>query len=161
MRHTDSSGHGKISAEFAERLACLPPYQRVRAVIMPAPYMVSRSAGNQNGNGHGSSHGSPHTNSYRVRGEERQALIRETRTRSEETFAEVDAVLARTGGQRLTESGNALGFIVVETTADGVEALSELGWVGSVIEDQPVRPPSPPSPPSPPVINPQEQDRRH
>lgn len=113
---------GKISDEFADRLASLPDNQKVRAVIMPAPYLVSSGEGR------------------RVRGEERQARVREARTRTEETFSEVDAVLAETGGQRLTERGNALGFIVVETTADGITAIADLQWVGTVLEDQPIRP---------------------
>jgi len=113
---------GKISDEFAGRLAALPPSHQVRAVILPAPYLVNGS------------------NGARVRGEERQGILREARTRTEETFAEIDQVLAGTGGQRLTAGGNALGFIVVETTANGIAAIANLGWVGSVMEDQAIRP---------------------
>jgi len=113
---------GKISDEFAGRLAALPPSNQVRAVVLPAPYLVNGS------------------NGERVRGEERQAILREARTRTEETFAEIDLVLARTGGYRLTESGNALGFIVVETNAGGIAAIASLGWVGTVMEDQSIRP---------------------
>ena len=113
---------GKISNEFADRLAALPADHQVRAVVLAAPYLVS-------GN-----------NGTRVRGEERQAILREARTRTEETFAEIDSVLAGTGGQRLTANGNALGFIVVETTATGISAIADLGWVGTVMEDQAIRP---------------------
>ena len=112
----------KISDEFAERLASLPPDQPVRTVVLTAPYLVNGS------------------NGARVRSEERQAIIREARTRTEEAFAEIDAVLAREGGHRLTESGNALGFIVVETTPSGIAAIADLGWVGTVLEDQAIRP---------------------
>jgi hypothetical protein len=112
----------KISDEFADRLAALPPNHKVRAVVLPAPYLVN------GGNGR------------RVRGEERQAILREARTRTEETFAEIDKVLAGAGGQRLTECGNALGFIVVETTADGIVRIADLGWVGTVMEDQAIWP---------------------
>lgn len=112
----------KISNEFADRLASLPSDHQVRAVVLPAPYLVNGSNGS------------------RVQGEERQAILREARTRTEETFAEIDNVLAGVGGQRLTESGNALGFIVVETTADGITAIADLGWVGTVLEDQAIRP---------------------
>ena len=49
-------------------------------------------------------------------------------------------MLSETGGSRLTDAGNSLGYIVVETTVDGVAALSELTWVGSLMEDQSVRP---------------------
>jgi hypothetical protein len=113
---------GKISDEFADRLAALPPEQNVRAVVMPASYLVNSGSGT------------------RVRGEERQAILRESRIRTQETFAEVDSVLAEVGGQRLTECGNALGFIVVETTPNGIIAIADLGWVGTVMEDQAIRP---------------------
>src|SRR3954463_14680296 len=111
---TSASHSGKISDEFAGRLAALPPSDQVRAVVLPAPYLVNGS------------------NGARVHGDQRQAILREARTRTEETFAEIDGVLAGTGGQRLTASGNALGFIVVETTATGIAAIANLGWVGTV-----------------------------
>ncbi len=117
------SRSGKISDEFADRLASLSDQQKVRAVVMPAPYLVSNGSQGQ-----------------RVRGEERQAIVREARTRTEETFSEIDAVLAQAGGQRLTERGNALGFIVIETTVDGITAIADLNWVGTVLEDQSIRP---------------------
>jgi hypothetical protein len=112
----------KISDEFADRLASLPSDQQVRAVVLAAPYLVNGS------------------NGARVRGEERQAIVRETRTRTEETFAEIDAVLAQEGGHRLTKSGNSLGFIVVETTPSGIATIADLDWVGTVVEDQAIRP---------------------
>ncbi|RIK40229.1 MAG: hypothetical protein DCC57_19670 [Chloroflexi bacterium] len=124
--HTDGQ-ESKISHEFAERLAAMPCEQQVRAIVMPAPYMVSQGEG-------------------RPRGAERQAIIREARQRTEQTFAEIDKVLAETGGRRVTDAGNALGFIVVETTADGIEAICDLDWVGSVLEDQPIYPVHEPKP---------------
>lgn len=123
-RHSD-----KISDEFADRLAALPPGCQVRAVVLPAPYLVNSSGG-------------------RVRGEARQTLVREARTRTEETFAEIDRVLAEVGGKRLTECGNALGFIIVETCPNGIVAIADLGWVGAVMEDQAIRPVHQPQSPS-------------
>ena len=111
---------GKISNEFADRLAALPADCPVRAIVLPAPYLVSSGE--------------------RVRGEERQAILREARTRSEETFAEIDDVLAKVGGQRLTECGNALGYILIETCRAGIAAIADLHWVGTVMEDQAIRP---------------------
>lgn len=119
----------KISDEFAERLATMPCEQQVRAIVMPAPYMVRKGEG-------------------RPRGAERQAIMRETRRRTEQTFAEIDEVLAETGGRRITKAGNTLGFIVVETTADGIEAICDLEWVGTVLEDQPIYPVHEPKPES-------------
>jgi hypothetical protein len=109
----------KISTEFAERLARLGYDQTVRAVVLPAPYLVESGGA-------------------RPRGTDRQAILRETRRRTEEAFAEIDAVLADRGGQRVSVGGNALGFIVVETTADGIQAICGLDWVGVVMEDQPI-----------------------
>src|SRR4051812_48198690 len=97
---------GKISDEFACRLAVLQATDQIRAVVLPAPYLVTGSNGGRNGE--------------RVRGKERQAILREARTRTEETFAEIDMALAATGGHRITANGNALGFIVVETNTDGI-----------------------------------------
>ena len=120
--HHAKAHAGKISDEFAHRLAALPPGRQVRAVVLPAPYLVQGS------------------NGARVHGEERQAILREARTRTEETFAEIDRVLAQMGGKRLTQAGNALGFIIVETCPDGIAAIADLGWVGTVMEDQAIRP---------------------
>lgn len=119
--HNNEHTH-KISDEFADRLASLPPDHSVRAIVLPAPYLLA--------NGHGT----------RTRGEERQARIRETRTRTEEAFAEIDRILAMVGGKRLTELGNALGYIVVETCSKGIDAIADLQWVGTVLEDQAIRP---------------------
>lgn len=117
----------KISDEFAERLATLPCEQRVRAIVMPAPYLVRNGAD-------------------RPTSKERQTILREARKRTEQTFADIDQVLAETGGHRVTASGNALGFIVVETTADGIEAICDLDWVGTILEDQPIYPVHEPKP---------------
>lgn len=124
MNRGDENHSGKISDEFAARLAALPPSQHVRAVVLPAPYMVGDRAGNRE----------------RVHGEERQAIVREARIRTEATFAEIDKVLAEVGGTRLTECGNTLGFIIVETCPNGINAIADLGWVGTVLEDQAIRP---------------------
>ncbi len=111
----------KISSAFASRLATLASNQWVRVILMPAPYLAGNSG-------------------ERLSGEERQTILRETRGRAEASFSEVDTVLSATGGCRLTDAGNSLGYIVVETTVAGVAALSELSWVGSLMEDQAVHP---------------------
>jgi hypothetical protein len=123
-RHHENAMHhpSKISDAFAERLAALPPDCQVRAVVLPAPYLVSTGS------------------SARVRGDERQAILREARTRTEETFGEIDKVLTEVGGTRLTEVGNALGYILIETCRAGIAAIADLGWVGAVMEDQAIRP---------------------
>lgn len=125
MNRGDQDHARKISDEFAARLAALPPGSHVRAVVMPAPYMLG---------------GTARSNGERVHGDERQAILREARTRTEATFAEIDKVLDEVGGTRLTECGNALGFIVVETCPNGINAIADLNWVGTVMEDQAIQP---------------------
>ncbi len=120
-RSADLHDNPKISSTFANRLAAMASDQWVRVIVMPAPYLAG-------------------TSGARLSGEERQTILRETRDRTETSFSEVDAVLGETGGYRLTAAGNSLGFIVVETTVDGVAALSRLTWVGSLLEDQSVGP---------------------
>lgn len=113
----------KISDEFARRLAELAPDETVRAVIMPAPYL-------QKGNGE--------RPTRRMNDGERQAMLREARQHTEASFHEIDAVLARCGGQRLSTTGNAFGYILIETNAAGIDAVSALDWVNAVMEDQPI-----------------------
>lgn len=129
-RYIEENQHAKISDGFAHRLAMLPPNQRVRAVVLPAPYMVTGVTDNRDSGRNGA----------RVHGDERQAMVREARLRGEGACAELDAVLAKTGGERLSGGSNALGFIVVETTAAGISAIADLDWVGVVLEDQAIRP---------------------
>jgi hypothetical protein len=129
-RSDDLHDNPKISSGFASRLAAMRSDQWVRVILMPAPYLA-RSSGE------------------RPSAEERQTILRETRDRTAASFSEVDGVLAQTGGHRLTDAGNGLGFIVVETTVDGVAALSRLPWVGSLMEDQSVRPVERADPPDP------------
>jgi hypothetical protein len=54
-------------------------------------------------------------------------------------LGEMDAVLARVGGQRLSKAPNALGYVVVEATPAGIRALAASAAVRGVLEDQPVR----------------------
>lgn len=124
-RSADLHDNPKISSAFANRLAAMASDQWVRVIVMLAPYLSGTSGARVQG---------------APAGEERQTILRETRERTEASFSEVDTVLAETGGYRLTAAGNSLGFIVVETTVDGVAALSRLTWVGSLLEDQSVRP---------------------
>lgn len=123
--HAEEHTH-KISDEFADRLAALPPDSSVRAIVLPAPYLLASNGTQSSGT--------------RIRGEERQARIRETRTRTEEAFAEIDRILAKVGGKRITEFGNALGYIVIETCSKGIDAIADLQWVGTVLEDQAIHP---------------------
>lgn len=124
--HDEQAEHPcKISDEFARRLADLAPNETVRAVVMPAPYLQK---------------GSSDRPTRRLKESERQAMLREARQHTEASFHEIDTVLARTGGQRLSTGGNAFGYILIETNAAGIDAVSALDWVNVVMEDQPIHP---------------------
>jgi hypothetical protein len=68
--------------------------------------------------------------------EEREAAIEKVVESVERVLPEIDAVLERHGGKRVTIRPNALGYVVVETTDEGIKALESLDCVGSIIVDQ-------------------------
>ncbi len=109
----------KISREFAARLAALPPAARVRGVVLLTP---------------------PPPGEEPLRGAARAARMDAIKQETERHFAEIDQVLATCGGKRLSEQGNALGYIAVEATPTAVHALCALPWVHAILEDQPIRP---------------------
>jgi hypothetical protein len=111
----------KISSEFAARLEELAPNQTVRVIVLPTVRMRSHSQVPQD------------------RRARRAAVAVDTKRFNETALAELDAQLMARGGCRLTSSGAGnLGFVVVETTLDGIDAIVELDWVGAIIEDQPI-----------------------
>ncbi len=117
----DPGNESKISTEFAARLARMDDDEMVRAIVLPATRTQTA------------------TGDARSRSAQRAAAIANTRRASERVFDEIDAQLAQSGGRRVTQRPNSLGFIVVETTPKGVEALADMEWVSAVVEDQPIR----------------------
>lgn len=109
----------KISRAFAERLDELQPDQEISAVILPT---ISPS-------------------SEPVRAATRSAR----RKAAEETIAAVmkdgfkrtDRQLSNTGGRRVTQEPNRLGFIHITAPAASIYALAGQDWVKAIIEDQP------------------------
>jgi hypothetical protein len=117
-----SQGSSKISAEFASRLARLAPDQQIRAIVLaaqPAPAQANFAQNREQARAH-------------------QAATTQTLLR--DLFHDVDRQLAQTGGRRLTHQPNALGHIVVETTAHGIHALCDLENVNAILEDQSIHP---------------------
>jgi hypothetical protein len=111
----------KISPAFSARLARLSAKQKLRAVIViRTPVAAGRSAGR------------------RTTREERQATIDEIRSSATPAIQEVDTILTRFGGQRLSEKPTALGTLTIETTPEGISALSQSEHVSAILEDQPV-----------------------
>jgi hypothetical protein len=116
----------KISPHLAARLDRLEPGELVRAVVMPArpaeraPVEVGTTR--------------------RTRRTTLKEAMHEARRLAGQAFDDIDACLDRTGGRRVTQQANPLGFIVVEATGSGIEAIIDLDWVAAVLEDQPIHP---------------------
>ena len=110
----------KISAEFASRLARLGPEDSIRAVVMlPLGETGNRDRKRQNR-------------------AERQAAIKATRETASQAFEELGEILKHLGGKCLSDSPDALGSVLVETTGDGVCALAASDNVRAILEDQAV-----------------------
>lgn len=118
----DRSGSCEISGAFAARLARLEPNQPIRAIVM-ANVKLPREA-----------------RRGRLSGAQRQARIEALRSASQDLLAEIDEILQRFGGTRLSATIDTLGSIVVETTRKGIEALSRTGHVKAILEDQDISP---------------------
>jgi len=108
----------KLSPQFASRISNLGRREKIRAIILvkadgeaihePSGQIRTRSRGAVNA----------------VNGAFSKAL------------SEVDGILKRHSGQRISASPNALGSIVVETTPAGVLALADSEHVRAIFEDQ-------------------------
>lgn len=112
----------KISKTFAERLKRLAPGETVRAVVLPA--ITPNSDGVRAATRAARRHDAADT----------IAAVMQT------GFKQTDRQLSKTGGQRLTQEPNRLGFIHIEAPAASIYALAGQDWVTSIIEDQPIRP---------------------
>jgi hypothetical protein len=110
----------KISKEFVRRLARLAPYQKVRAIVMLRTDGRGRAIARRGLPG------------------EREATLRAMRQQVESALPEIDHLLDRFGGERLSSGVDALGAVAVETTAAGIRGLTSLRSVRAVLEDQDV-----------------------
>jgi len=68
----------------------------------------------------------------------RQAAIDALRRSASMALVDIDEILARFGGRRLSDAPTALGTIIVETNAEGIAALAKSEHVKAVMQDQPV-----------------------
>jgi hypothetical protein len=109
-----------LSPQFAARLERLAPQQRVRAIVLL-----------RSGEGNG----------RRQSKEKRQETIANVRAVANNALGEIDTILERHNGKRLS-APNALGSIPVETTAAGIHALSHCPLVQAILEDQAIALPS-------------------
>ena len=65
-------------------------------------------------------------------------MINAVRQSAETALPDIDEVLRRFDGKRLSNNVSALGSIPVETTPAGIKALATLDQVKTILEDQPV-----------------------
>jgi hypothetical protein len=107
----------KISSEFAARLHCLAPHQKVRVIVL-LKVEVPPIAGSR------PSHA------------ERQAIMDAIRKEAMLALAYIGQIIEDFGGVQLDENPSVLGAVPVEINAAGVSALTECDAVKAVLEDQ-------------------------
>lgn len=116
-----SDYRNKISPAFAARLAKLKPGQNIRAIVLPVIPTESDS------------------DETMARPARRKTAAEITAEIVAAAFQSVDQQLASTGGRRLTDTPNRLGFIHIEASAASIHALAAQEWVNAIIEDQSLR----------------------
>lgn len=109
----------KISDAYRYRLGHLPNNQFTRAIVLLKPSAPRHSL-----------RGLPAA--------KREEHLAAERTLLRGAIAQIDDLLVKLGGKRVSKDVNALGTIVVEATSSAVIALSQLDVVDSIMEDQPV-----------------------
>jgi len=112
----------KISSEFASRLIHFESQQKVRVVVLLNAKDTEKS------------------NPKRQSRAERKAAIEAIRKSAKQALSDIDNILERFGGQRLSDDPDSLGSISIEITADGIKALAESEWVNAILEDQKISP---------------------
>jgi hypothetical protein len=118
--HNVNSSNDKISEPFRSRLSKLGREERIRAIVLlRTPQRGERSGRRQSR-------------------EERKAAIFANQSATAAAFEEIEAILEPFGGKRLTDKPNALGYIPIETTRDGLIAVAESDAVRAILEDQPI-----------------------
>lgn len=119
---------GKIGAEFAGRLLRLDRDETLRVVALVRPLCAADSEAVATGE----------LATQTARGARRAGQAAAMRAVVADAFRAIDPILDAVGGVRLTNHPNAVGHVVVETTAAGILALCRLGSVHAVMEDQPI-----------------------
>lgn len=108
----------KISCEFESRLNRLDSARKIRAIVMLEIQRADSKPGQQQAR------------------KGRQATVRSIRQTAGMALQEVDTILERFDGKRLTDNANALASILVEATPAGIRALANSKHVKAIFEDQ-------------------------
>lgn len=74
-----------------------------------------------------------------ARSARRKAVAEAMMNAVSKAFKEIDHQLTLTGGRRLTNTPNRLGFILIQAPASTIRALAAQDWVSAIIEDQSLR----------------------
>ena len=115
-----------ISEAFASRLSRLKPRQMMRAIVLVEVPPAERDR------------------TRRMTRGERQRATDTLREAAQSALVEVDEILEQFHGKRLEETASALGTILVESTAAGIQALAQSPKIKAVMEDQSIWPLSTP-----------------
>ena len=119
-KQQNNSADEKISDPFRKRLQRLGTHEKIHALVL---LRTSHSG-----------------SSRRQTSAERKAAIEAIQKEAATAMEEIDRILGQHDGKRLDEAPNALGCIAIETTGDGVLAVTESDSVKAVLEDQPISP---------------------
>jgi hypothetical protein len=111
----------KLGNSFATRLRALAATEKVRVVVKLNTDAVQSNA------------------ARRQSSDVRQTTLDAVRRAAQAALPQIDEILARCGGQRLTNP-NALGTVSVESTPHGIAALEASECVAAILEDQIVAP---------------------
>jgi hypothetical protein len=111
----------KISPQFSARLGRLKPDTKLHAIVLLQSGETIQEA-----------------NRPRRTLEQRYAAIEEIRVAATDALKEIDDILRRSGGQRLSEKPGALGTILVESNPIGIAALANSSHVKAILENQPM-----------------------
>jgi hypothetical protein len=116
---SSSSARSKISPGLASRLQDLAPGEKVRVVVL------LRTPGAGKGR--------------RTSSAERGAAVKAVKESARTALGEVDDILERFDGRRLSSSPDAFGAVAVKATAPGIRALARSAKVKAIMEDQGIR----------------------
>lgn len=110
----------KISNEFSAKLSQLSENEEICAIVVVKTEISSGPMARRE-----------------LRSKRREKIM-EVKNSAKKALDEIDKILTKLGGKRLSNDVNSLGCITVKTTADGILSLASSTHVKSIMEDQQV-----------------------